>query len=84
MDIFPLPSTLRELADRFEADRREPDKLLCHVASLRRLALDSVEEHAVVEASLRAYEDERWPRLTAYPETHTIGGVPREEINVGS
>ena len=50
MDTTPtaLPSTLRKLADRFEGDLHEPDKLLCHVASLRRVALDMDPEPASV------------------------------------
>ena len=31
---------LREIADQFENDRREPDKVLCAVQNLRRLATD--------------------------------------------
>lgn len=34
-----LPHLLNEWADRIEADRREPDKLLCHVLSMRGAAL---------------------------------------------
>jgi hypothetical protein len=34
---------------------------------------------------LWAREDKEWRDApAAYPETHTIGGTPREEINVGS
>ena len=32
---------LREMANRVEEDRHEPDKLLCHVQSIRRAALSS-------------------------------------------
>jgi hypothetical protein len=31
---------LNEIADWFLRDRREPDKVMCHIASLRRVALD--------------------------------------------
>lgn len=31
---------IREIADQFERDRREPDKVLCAVQNLRRLATD--------------------------------------------
>ena len=31
---------MREIADQFERDRREPDKVLCAVQNLRRLATD--------------------------------------------
>lgn len=35
---------LNEFADRITDDRREPDKILCHAASMRRRALDSALE----------------------------------------
>lgn len=38
--IRELQVAIRELAERFVEDRREPDKLLCHVSSLRRVAID--------------------------------------------
>ena len=31
--------TIDEIADALERDRREPDKVLCYVQSLRRMAL---------------------------------------------
>ena len=36
--------TLREIADALERDRHEPDKVLCYVQSLRRMATDQ-EQH---------------------------------------
>lgn len=34
----PTVERIREIADRLERDRREPDKVLCYVQDLRRLA----------------------------------------------
>jgi uncharacterized protein YukE len=42
-ELDELRKTIREYADRFADDRREPDKILCHVQSLRRLAFSRTE-----------------------------------------
>ena len=38
--VYPKFEALQKIADGLERDRREPDKVLCYVLSLRRLAVD--------------------------------------------
>jgi hypothetical protein len=45
-----ISERLLEIADQFERDRKEPDKVLCAVQNLRRLAIDLEQGHEMVGA----------------------------------